>query len=173
MQKCHCENEHEYQFENADACKCIRLSTSCIITSYVHCVHLLCVLVFMCIIWSSSYSELCSSRSENLDISGKISSKFAENNLPIYPGNLLDHVSFCFGFSIIWKWKWKWNWESSWKCKWKLKMSYFPIYLQFVKNKSKKVNNNNELGRKGGPSPSTKGRIQSPPPFVNAVVFAS
>ena len=55
-------------------------------------------------------------------------------------------------------------------------MSYptFPFIAKSTvcQKKIKKVNNNNELGRKGDPSPSTKGRIQSPPPFVNAVVFA-
>ena len=46
MQKCHCENEHEYQFENADACKCIRLSTSCIITSHALYAFTMCACIY-------------------------------------------------------------------------------------------------------------------------------
>ena len=56
-------------------------------------------------------------------------------------------------------------------------LSHLLLHIQFVINKTKRSTQQRTvslslLGR-GGPSPSTKGRIQSPPPFVNALMLVS
>ena len=70
----------------------------------MHCLHntWFCHIIHH-VIPSISCQQTVSRQSENLDILESIQS-LVENNLPIYPGSRLDHVSYS-SFSILCCWK--------------------------------------------------------------------